>query len=295
MNRTLRTIVQEDVQRIFDHFCYSFNIRILLYTPDGEILRVGLNRPDSDFCLMVRRLYGESRCLTMDDAMRRQSAEEHRLLFYTCHAGLNESIEPIYVRDVLIGYAMIGQFRSGGTIAEHVLRDWEQEFGPTAELRAAFESLPAYDEVTRDHIIGLFRVLVEYVVSKEMIGVEGSLLVERIKTYLRQNTDRAVTLTEVAARMQRSCSTISHTVREHCGCSFKQLYTEIKVQKADELMTAYPGLSIAEVVDKLGYSDQFYFSRVYKKVRGYPPSDYLTRIEPDAAAECEASRRVLRR
>jgi len=33
-------------------------------------------------------------------------------------------------------------------------------------------------------------------------------------------------------------------------------------------------MSIEEVAGKVGFRDQFYFSRLYRKYRGMPPSEY---------------------
>ena len=41
------------------------------------------------------------------------------------------------------------------------------------------------------------------------------------------------------------------------------------------------GLSIAEIAVSVGFFDQFYFSRVFKKVKGVPPSKYLAALEKD--------------
>jgi YesN/AraC family two-component response regulator len=35
--------------------------------------------------------------------------------------------------------------------------------------------------------------------------------------------------------------------------------------------------TIGEVAELVGYSDQFYFSRVYKKYRGFPPKEFARR------------------
>ena len=43
----------------------------------------------------------------------------------------------------------------------------------------------------------------------------------------------------------------------------------------------YTGLSIAEIAVSVGFFDQFYFSRVFKKVKGVPPSKYLAALEKD--------------
>ena len=41
------------------------------------------------------------------------------------------------------------------------------------------------------------------------------------------------------------------------------------------------GLSIAEIAVSVGFFDQFYFSRVFKKVKGVPPIKYLAALEKD--------------
>jgi AraC-like DNA-binding protein len=37
-------------------------------------------------------------------------------------------------------------------------------------------------------------------------------------------------------------------------------------------------MSIEEVAEKVGFNDQFYFSRLYHKYRGMPPSEYRRNI-----------------
>jgi AraC-like DNA-binding protein len=37
-------------------------------------------------------------------------------------------------------------------------------------------------------------------------------------------------------------------------------------------------MTIQEVAAKIGYNDPLYFSRVYKKIRSIPPSEYLANI-----------------
>jgi AraC-like DNA-binding protein/ligand-binding sensor protein len=274
MSGVLRTIVKEDVQRILDHFCYSLDIRILLYTADGSVLRVGLNRPDSPYCTRIRSLYGAQRCLTLDRTMREHAAKERDLICYRCHAGLNECVEPILVGGTPIGYAMIGQFRTSRSVPTDVMAGWKRNGGLKTDLERAFELLPVYDDKKQGHIVGLFRLLVEYVVSKELISVEGSLLIERIRAHVLHNIHRRISIAEVAATVERSPSTVSHTIRRETNRSFTQLCAEIKVDYAEYLMSEEPEMTIAEVAERLGYSDQFYFSRVYKKVRGCPPSRF---------------------
>ena len=49
-----------------------------------------------------------------------------------------------------------------------------------------------------------------------------------------------------------------------------------KVEKATQLL-ATNALTVAEVAYRTGFSDPKYFSRVFKKAYGYPPSEFYTR------------------
>ena len=44
-------------------------------------------------------------------------------------------------------------------------------------------------------------------------------------------------------------------------------------------------LSIAEIAVSVGFFDQFYFSRVFKKTKGVPPSRYLASIHKEKVKE----------
>ena len=63
--------------------------------------------------------------------------------------------------------------------------------------------------------------------------------------------------------------------------------TEYRINEACKLLRA-GNLSIAEVAISVGFFDQFYFSRVFKRAKGVPPSKYMaTQTDPAAAAPQE--------
>ncbi|MFA7230578.1 MAG: helix-turn-helix domain-containing protein [Victivallaceae bacterium] len=67
---------------------------------------------------------------------------------------------------------------------------------------------------------------------------------------------------------------MSHIFRKKLSKSFKHHLLEKKLEKADEYLHLKPEMSIEEVAGKVGFRDQFYFSRLYRKYRGMPPSEY---------------------
>jgi AraC-like DNA-binding protein len=51
-----------------------------------------------------------------------------------------------------------------------------------------------------------------------------------------------------------------------------QYFIHIKIQKAKSLLTQKDA-SVKEVAYKLGFDDQFYFSRLFKNKTGFSPSE----------------------
>ena len=270
--RPLEIILKPDVQKIFDHFSSCFNIRIIFYSPNGEMLNVGLNSADSSYYQLIRNnLSGKNACLDMDKCKRDEAALKRSMICYKCHAGLMEAIMPIYSSGRLLGFVVIGQFRSDTEIPFDIKHHWASDYGDD-ELESAYASLPFVPQEQVDHILGLFSILVEYIVSQRMVSLNGSLLLQQIISYMEFNIYRDISLDEVSAAVGKSNSTISHLFKQQLGKSFKKSLTQIRLDKAEELILANPNVKLQEIAEKVGYSDALYFSRIYRQNRGFPPS-----------------------
>lgn len=277
MKRPLETILKQDVQRIFDHFRSCFDICIVFYNAVGEALNAGLNKPDSSYCKLIQNgLYGHNVCLDLDEARRRESAEKRELICYECHAGLVEAIKPIYYERNLLGFVMIGQFRSRDSIPDRILTDWLRDRDPF-DLQTAYESLPYVPEKRVEDILGLFSILVDYIVMQHMVMLRGNMVLHELVSYMETHIDEDITLSDAARLARKSPSTVSHLFTRELGKSFKQTLIELKLRKAEEYMTNEPGITVNEVAARVGYADPLHFSRIYKRHRSEAPSIFLKR------------------
>lgn len=66
---------------------------------------------------------------------------------------------------------------------------------------------------------------------------------------------------------------LSQTVKEVTGKSAGELIDEMVVMEAKALLNDV-SLSIAQVADSLYFSDQFFFSKYFKRLTGFSPSEY---------------------
>lgn len=274
MKKHLETILKDDVQKVFDHFCACFNIRILFYSASGKELKVGLNHPDSDYCKLIQTcVYSKKTCLDMDEEKRQEALSKGKMICFRCHAGLRESIKPIFYEDSLLGYIAIGQFRSDDTIPDHV-EAFIKNNRARDDVHAAYNRLPYVAQEKMDDILGLFSILVDYIVSQRMVVLKGISVFEEVNAFITSNLHKNISITDAANHVNKSTSTVSHLFKAKTGKSFKRYLIEAKLARAEEYMAANPEATIAEASASIGYFDPLYFSRIYTKYRGFPPSAF---------------------
>ena len=68
---------------------------------------------------------------------------------------------------------------------------------------------------------------------------------------------------------------------QHISMPPNEYLTRYRVQKAGLLLSTQH-LSVGEAAYSTGFSDQLYFSRVFKKYRGVPPSRYAAAAQNNA-------------
>ncbi len=277
MNKTLDIILHDEIQNIFDNFAASFGISIIFYSLNGKILRRGRGCANSKFCELIQsEVFDRNECFFMDAGKCRECAKQKKVINYLCHAGIEEAVAPIFVETQLVGYAMFGQFRSSRKLPPKVLKT-AKENACLPKLLEYFYELPYYNKIKIKNILGLFTILVDYIITKEIISVKGERLINKSLAYIEQHIHRPISLNEVAENAGRSRSGISHSFQKILGQSFSKVLIEAKLSKAEEYFRNAPHSSIEEITFRLGYKDPLYFSRLYKKYRGISPSEYRNR------------------
>ena len=110
-----------------------------------------------------------------------------------------------------------------------------------------------------------------YIKEKEKEGKED--LITEICRYVRQNYASDITTDTVCRKFYCSRSYISHTFKRDVGRSFRDYLAEIRIDNAKRLLK-YSALSVREIAFSVGFSDQNYFSGVFKKITGKSPLAY---------------------
>ena len=100
-------------------------------------------------------------------------------------------------------------------------------------------------------------------------------LFQQILVYLNMNMEKNISLGGICRTFGLSQSSLSRMFRIYQGESFSNYLTKIRIEKAKEIMKKSPDSYVKDVAERVGYSDQFYFSRIFRSVTGVCPKDFI--------------------
>lgn len=101
--------------------------------------------------------------------------------------------------------------------------------------------------------------------------------VSGIIDYIDENLTASLTLSDIADALFVSPDKIRKAFRKETGTSLGK-YLEDRLMYRAELEVRCSELSMKEISDKLGFSDQFYFSRCFSQKFGMPPLKYRKKV-----------------
>ena len=97
--------------------------------------------------------------------------------------------------------------------------------------------------------------------------------VQNMIGYLQEHYAESLTLQVLAEKFGMNESYISSLIKKRTGKGFSEHLTEIRIQKAQELLRTTND-RIEAIAARVGYPDYYYFTKVYKKTTGISPTAY---------------------
>lgn len=91
--------------------------------------------------------------------------------------------------------------------------------------------------------------------------------------YIKENLSVQLTISEIAESIFVSKSTLTKHFQRELSMSVNEYVYDLVMSKAEYMLTT-DSLSIREISERLGFYDQFYFSRRFREKFGQPPGEY---------------------
>lgn len=106
--------------------------------------------------------------------------------------------------------------------------------------------------------------------------LDNSSPVNRAIKYMNSNYTQQVSIKEIAYNLNMSESSLCQYFKKVTGVSPNQYYTNIKLEKAREMLK---NTSVTETAFNLGYLNISYFIMIFKKMYGLTPKQYKMKVQ----------------
>lgn len=95
----------------------------------------------------------------------------------------------------------------------------------------------------------------------------------QFKKLITENYDKNLTIEQYAEQLKISTETLNQLCKDKIGLTAKQLQLDLKITEAKRLLL-YSMLNTSEIAFKLGFEDNSYFSRIFKKKTNISPANF---------------------
>lgn len=98
-------------------------------------------------------------------------------------------------------------------------------------------------------------------------------VIENVKTYIQKNYQKNLTQDFLASLFYMNRSYLSSLFRSRTGEKFVDYLCDVRIERAEELLEN-PDQKLAQIARSVGYDNEKYFFRIFKKRTGMTPDQY---------------------
>lgn len=194
----------------------------------------------------------------------------------TPHTASSDLDEPWHF--LSIAFSLTGPESDLRALAElpHVTTDLPLDLG--ALFRQAFAAWSSREPGFRLRVRGIVSTILHQMIHEHSlpeIRHPHTRRITELTALLRENYSTAYSVDELATRCGLSASHFRLVFKEVTGMTATAYQQHVRITKAIELLSSGE-CNVSEASRRTGFRDVYYFSRLFKKVTGTPPST-LTR------------------
>lgn len=293
----------ERINQYLQHLRDRYNVQICIkdfcgFIPINKELDKALQpflAHTNPFCMFMKSDREHYRvCLSMIRRIYHKCETERKTFFGVCHAGLGEYVIPIFDGDTLLGSINVGFFQT-------------DEAKTMRRIRRACTSEPLLDEneairlyhsyisnpnIDIESMITSLEMVAEYLaltyhIIKSSHAVPNSVvryhdssednIISHSIEYIRKNIRNHISVAELAEFCHCSESYLSRVFKKRTGVNINVYINKVRLELAKNHLLLSTE-SIAEIADSVGFNDPNYFSRVFAKLIGIPPTEFRRRF-----------------
>lgn len=230
------------------------------------------------FCKIIRNSpEGAQKCHACDQHACEIATRRTSSYTYRCHAGLTESIAPIRMGNIVIGYLLFGHvfsyptYDEGWAAIEELCTDYDVSL---SKLKKACLKQPI---VTDDYITSashIMKAVASFLCMDRMVSLHQQELPVQIDGYIQAHFTEDIDAVSIAMHFHIGKTKLYEIAKQSYGIGIAEYIRQLRIEKAKKLLTEQNQLSLAEIACECGFNDYNYFITVFKHITGTPPKTY---------------------
>lgn len=250
------------------------------------------------FCMYIksdRTLW--DRCIRMKRGILIKSQVLKKPFFGMCYCGVGEYILPIICSNKVIGVLCAGEFRIQNELSFYRIGKIAETYAlDQNELENKFLASTHPTILDAEMVANLLGIVCEFLSSfySSLISTHQELNLKQAKLhsneayilshaieFIRQNYCEKIGVKDISAFCHCSESYINHIFKKNVKVNVKAFMNKLRVEQAKNYLVNSND-TIAEISLNVGFADPNYFSNVFCKTVGIPPTEFRKRFHATA-------------
>lgn len=132
---------------------------------------------------------------------------------------------------------------------------------------------PGYQQIISGLVLQILGQIHLSLKGKSFTGKPIEDKINKARLIMNENIGTSVDLKQIADKLNLSYSLFRKRFKEYTGVSPMQYYLHLKVKHAQDLLLNTTS-SVKVIASETGFENLFYFSKIFKKITGYSPSNF---------------------
>lgn len=243
------------------------------FTPLPRALYPFTEQNGETFCAQIKTAFAD-KCTQSDLHALQSFPKNENIYYYACHCGFIEVACRIDGDDGVMGYALIGPFRTKNQTHNNGLTALCEKYRfQNEEMQKKYERIPYFSNDTFYALKNVCLPLFDYMKLKNYISQKEDFFALNIEPYLLSHLDGELSVQALCEHFFISRKTLYKLFQRNVQTTPAAYVTKLRIECARRLMQAtdQPLPSISSAV---GISDYNYFIKLFKSSTGQTPGEY---------------------
>lgn len=229
----------------------------------------------SSFCSCIANKYSKH-CKECDLYHLMEARKSQKKLTYLCHAGVAESIIPIFYDNTIIAYIIMGQYRDEAekyTSLDKMLEATKNLDIDKQTLIENYKQLPTFSDRQLEAAFHIIDQLITLMWKNELLKPDTNSIYAKIDYYIDSHLTDKIQVEDLCSEFFMSKNTLYKMFQQNYNMPISEYIIYRRLNYSINLLKNTK-LAITAISDLCGFSDSNYFTRIFKKKLGISPSTY---------------------